>query len=266
MPITMTVPQMGESVVEGTIGAWRKKTGDAVARDEVVVEILTDKITVEVPSGYSGKLGKILVAEGDVVQVGQPLAILLREGETDKDLASADLSSAAAGHGATHHAASHGSASKSTATVAPPVATVTSSGRPRTSPAVRRKARELGIDLSRIAGSGPKGRVRSGDLERAGASGLAPAPVRPTLPSWQPSSQSVAGEPVERMPFAGVRKIIAQHMVHSRQTSAHVTTLDEVDMTRLVEFRNKHKDRILKQYGVKLTYMPFIIKAATAAL
>ena len=263
MPITITVPQMGESVVDGTIGAWRKQTGDPVARDEVVVEILTDKITVEVPSGYAGRLGKILVREGDAVKVGEPLAILLREGETDSDMASVDPSAVSSAHGASHHASAHGSSTVAKAVA--PTATVTAPGRARTSPALRRKARELGIDLTHIAGTGPRGRVSSSDLERASGA-PSPAAARPATPSWKPTSPASSGEPVERMPFAGVRKIIAQHMVNSRQTSAHVTTLDEVDMTRLVDFRTRHKDRILKQYGVKLTFMPFIIKAATAAL
>ena len=263
MPVAITVPQMGESVVEGTIGAWHKRVGDPVARDEVLVEILTDKITVEVPSAYAGRLGRILAVEGEVVRVGQPMAVLLREGETDGDLEGAErvVQEAGAhggGHGSLHAVASVPPGPASPQASPPPAA------RSRTSPAVRRLARESNIDLSRVSGTGPGGRIRRQDLEAltpAGAPAHAAPPLKP-----RPVSAPVAGEPVERLPFAGVRKMIAQHMVNSRHTSAHVTTLDEVDMTRLVEFRARHKDRILREYGVKLTFMPFFVKAVTAAL
>jgi 2-oxoglutarate dehydrogenase complex dihydrolipoamide succinyltransferase (E2) component len=262
---------MGESVVEGTIGAWRKKVGDPVARDEVVVEILTDKITVEVPSAYAGRLGQILVAEGDVVKVGEPMALLLREGEADGELdGAAEQMAAAAAHGTLHGGAPLAPAHAEAPAPAPAAAAFEVAGRTRTSPALRRKARDLGIDLSQVSGSGPKGRIRQSDLEALAGGGTArratPADARPLLPVQARPAPAAAGEPVERLPFGGVRKLIAQHMVNSRHTSAHVTTLDEVDMTRLVEFRNRHKERILKQYGVKLTYMPFIIRAVTSAL
>lgn len=258
MPVAITVPQMGESVVEGTIGAWHKKVGDQVARDEVLVEILTDKITVEVPSAFAGTLGKILAVEGDVVRVGQPMAVLLREGESSGDLDLAIQAAAAGAHGRLAGAPDVPARVEVQGGNGP-----TSAERRRTSPAVRRLARDFGIDLARVAGSGPEGRIRKSDLESllSGARSTPPLAARP-MSTATPST----GEPIERLSFTGVRKLIAQHMVHSRQTSAHVTTLDEVDMTRLVEFRTRHKERVQKEHGVKLTYMPFFVKAVTSAL
>jgi 2-oxoglutarate dehydrogenase E2 component (dihydrolipoamide succinyltransferase) len=260
MPVAITVPQMGESVVEGTIGTWHKKVGDQVARDEVLVEILTDKITVEVPSAFAGTLGKILAVEGDVVRVGQPMAVLLRAGESSGDLETTVQEAAAGAHGRLAGAPDVPARIEASGGNGP-----TSAERQRTSPAVRRLARDHGIDLARVAGSGPEGRIRKSDLESLLSGGTrksAPPPgARPLA-----TVTSAAGEPIERLNFTGVRKLIAQHMVHSRQTSAHVTTLDEVDMTRLVEFRTRHKERVQKEHGVKLTYMPFFVKAVTSAL
>lgn len=258
MPIAITVPQMGESVVEGVIGTWHKKLGDEVARDEVLVEILTDKITVEVPSAFAGRLGKILAVEGEVVRVGQPMALLLRAGESAGELEGAAEVAAVATQGSPSP-----KAVASTQSAATRVGNGrTSTGRSRTSPAVRRLAREGGIDLAGVTGRGPGGRIRKDDLAATSSAGK----VIPGAPAKPVTAERGSMEPIERLPFAGVRKMIAQHMVFSRQTSAHVTTLDEADMSRLVDFRTRHKDRILKEYGVKLTYMPFFVKAVTSAL
>jgi len=269
MPIKITAPQMGESVPEGTVGKWFKKEGDHVKRDDILVEIQTDKVTVEVPSAFAGTLGKILVGEGDIVKVGQEMAILLKEGESLDDMdtateAPATQKAAARATTARAEKASAGNGDEQ-------------SGPIRTSPAVRRLAREHGVDLNQVVPSGPKGRVRKEDIEaylaKSGAGARRPRPAaaeteaEPTAPTRTiPVSTHKGEERVEKMPLAGVRKIIAEHMVHSKHTSPHVMSMDEVDMTALVEFRKKHKDRILKQYGVKLTYMPFFVKAVIGAL
>lgn len=273
MPIAVTAPQMGESVLEGTIGKWHKKVGDVIQRDDILVEILTDKVTVEVPSAFSGVLGKIMVKEGEVVKVGQEMAMLLKEGETPADLERA--AAAAAPKAVAAQSTSAGTAGDA------PLAEGNGdhpAGRTRTSPAVRRLAREQGIDLGQVKATGPKGRIRKEDLEaflRSGRRGTArPAAAIATTPAPAPAvamrpipmSPTGGGEPIERLPLAGVRKLIADHMVLSKHTSPHVMTMDEVDLTQLVDFRRRHKDRILEQYGVKLTYMPFFIKAVTAAL
>jgi len=271
MPIAVTAPQMGESVLEGTIGKWHKKVGDKIQRDDILVEILTDKVTVEVPSAFSGVLGRIMVTEGEVVKVGQAMALLLREGETPADLEEVAASPArkAAGTAAPAERRAAGEADDD------------GDERPdriRTSPAVRRLAREQGIDLAQVKATGPKGRIRKEDLDgflRSSRRGVGravagpahvtgpavPQPVRPL-----PVASTGAGEPIEHVPLAGVRKLIADHMVASKHTSPHVMTMDEVDLTQLVDFRRRHRDRILQQYGVKLTYMPFFIKAVTSAL
>jgi 2-oxoglutarate dehydrogenase complex dihydrolipoamide succinyltransferase (E2) component len=268
MPIAVNAPQMGESVLEGTIGKWHKKLGDQVERDDILVEILTDKVTVEVPSAFRGVLGKILVKEGEVVKVGQEMAILLREGETPADLDAAVSERKPAARKPA--AATAGADSGGNGDEAP--------GRVRTSPAVRRLAREHGIDLEQVKATGPQGRVRREDVEalirqsrrgaaRPAAEAAAPAPAQAPTPVRSVPLAAVPGkEQVERTPLAGVRKLIADHMVHSKHTSPHVMTMDEVDLTQLVDFRKRHKDRILQQYGISLTYMPFFIKAVTAAL
>jgi len=272
MPIAITVPQMGESVVEGTIGKWHKQIGEKVARDDILVEILTDKVTVEVPSAYAGTLGKIMVSEGDVVQVGQQMAILLKEGEDpthvdDEEVITLD--------GLDDHPSPHAPRPAEA-----PVAAVSAGGngdpqppRVRTSPAVRRLAHEQGIDLSLVPATGPRGRIRKADLEafmQGGVPQATPAPAQ--MPPQVAPARSIpiatpnAGEHVQTIPLEGVRKLIADHMVMSKRTSPHVMVMDEVDMTSLVEFRSKHKERIQHDYGVKLTYMPFFVKAVTAAL
>ena len=245
---------MGESVVEGTIGKIYKQAGDPVERDEVLVEILTDKVTVEVPSPYDGVMGRLLVNEGDVVKVEQGLALLLRQGEDPGAL-----------EGLEDEAVETATAGVADDEEGP------ATGRIRTSPAVRKLARELGINLNSVSPSGPKGRIRKADLEaylqrKKAASTRTVEEPGPTPLRQIPTISSAADEAVERQPLAGVRKIIADHMVASKRTSAHVMTMDEVDLTALVDFRSRHKERILSEYGVKLTYMPFFVKAVTAAL
>lgn len=270
MPISITAPQMGESVPEGTIGKWHKQEGDKVERDDILVEIQTDKVTVEVPSAFSGTLGKILVPEGEIVKVGQEMAILLKEGETADDLdAEAEPVATAAKEKTASSAGTRSSTDNGD----------DQPNRIRTSPAVRRLAREHGIDLANVEATGPKGRIRKADIEaylskvRPGRPAAAPKPeaAQPAIETSAPSraipvTTISRDENVERKPLEGVRKLIAEHMVHSKHTSPHVMSMDEVDMTALVEFRQRNKDRILEQYGVKLTYMPFFIKAVTGAL
>lgn len=258
---------MGESIVEGTIGKWVKKEGDKVERDEVIVEILTDKVTVEVPSGYSGVMGKILAEQDEVVQVGQVLAILLREGEDASAMEGKSTGPTASAHptAASSPPSSAPAKGPSVAVTETPAAVHT--GPVRTSPAVRRLALDLGIDLGAVPATGPKGRIRKRDLDAFVAGQgrqTATAPGAPGRPV--PVAPLAAGEQVETTPFSGVRKMIADHMLYSKRVSAHVMVMDETDLTLLVDFRNRHKERIMKQYGVKLTYMPFFIKATAAAL
>lgn len=273
MPVSIIVPQMGESVVEGTVGRWLKSEGDSVQKDETVVEIMTDKVNVEIPAISAGTLGKIVVPEGTVVGIGTEIGIILGPGESLPGGAAAKAAPAAV------QAASSGGTATATMT-APPTVTITRHGESgdgdkRSSPVVRRLLREHNLSLDDIPGSGSGGRVSKEDVLNYVRTRQS-APARPSTSPAQPAPKSApspltipvvhGSETVERKPFAGVRKLIADHMVKSKQTSPHVMTMDEVDLTELVRVRSKHKDEWSKLAGVNVTYLPFFIKSAVAAL
>ncbi|OGL46646.1 MAG: hypothetical protein A2149_05695 [Candidatus Schekmanbacteria bacterium RBG_16_38_11] len=254
MPIPIIMPQMGESVVEGTISKWHKKEGEKVKKDEPLVEIETDKITVEVPCPVDGTLVQILVKEGETVPVGAKLAILTIPGEE-----------VSAGEAVT------AKKEEKTKILREPeeiIKAVEEEGveKKRYSPAVRRLAREYGVDPDQIQGTGTGGRVTKEDIlafveKRTEAMVLEEeADISPEF--WIP--REVKKEDV--IPLTSVRKIIAQHMVRSKREAPHVTTWDEADMSRWVGFLKNHKEEISKKYDIKLTYMPFIIKAVVQSL
>jgi len=262
MPFNIIVPQLGESVVEGTIGKWLKKVGDPIAKDEPIVEIITDKINIELPAPFAGTLGRITVAEGVVALVGQELGVILAPGES----LAGGVSPTAAATPAAARAVAPASSASATAT-APP------SADRGISPAVRKLAKEHDLDLSLIRGSGMGGRVTREDVlsyieaARLGQVAKAPAPATgPLKPIPVPSFAPAGTREEDVQPLTNVRKKIAENMVRSRHTAAHCATWDEVDMTALVELRARMKDRIKTTYGVNLTYMPFIVKAVTRAL
>jgi 2-oxoglutarate dehydrogenase E2 component (dihydrolipoamide succinyltransferase) len=298
MPVTIVVPQLGESVVEGTIGKWLKKVGDPIAKDEPIVEIITDKINIELPAPSAGTLGQITVPEGQVAQVGDPLGQILAAGESASAApAPAKAQPAAASGGGGGHApqpdarpapaapapsrpAPSSAPAYATATAAPP-----STDGMRLSPAVRKLAREHEVDVARISGSGMGGRVTREDvltylearkvaasapsLAPAGAPGRAPeaAPQpKPLKPIPAPAFAAAGTREVERKPLTNVRKKIAENMVRSRHTAAHCSSWDEVDMTSLVELRGRLKERVKQEYGISLTYMPFIMRAVVRGL
>jgi len=254
MPIPIIMPQMGESVVEGTISKWHKKEGEKVKKDEPLVEIETDKITVEVPCPVDGTLVQILVKEGETVPVGAKLAILTIPGEE-----------VSAGEAVT------AKKEEKTKILREPeeiIKAVEEEGveKKRYSPAVRRLAREYGVDPDQIQGTGTGGRVTKEDIlafveKRTEAMVLEEeADISPEF--WIP--REIKKEDV--IPLTSVRKIIAQHMVRSKREAPHVTTWDEADMSRWVGFLKNHKEEISKKYDIKLTYMPFIIKAVVQSL
>ena len=298
MPVTIVVPQLGESVVEGTIGKWLKKVGDPIAKDEPIVEIITDKINIELPAPSAGTLGQIAVQEGAVAQVGDPLGTILGAGESASASAAAP-SGASAGAAPKpgpapsapppsapapdrRPAAAGAPAMAGTALAAPPEAP--SSDGMRLSPAVRKLAKEHHLDVSRIRGSGMGGRItredvlayiESGAAAQAVAAAAVPsqAPGRapeaapaPKKPIPAPSFLAAGAEEDERKPLTNLRKKIAENMVRSRHVAAHCSTWDEIDMTALVELRGRMKERVKRDYGVSLTYMPFIMKAVVRAL
>ena len=301
MALEIKVPSLGQSVPEATVGKWLKQIGDEVAADEAVVELETDKINMEVTAFRGGKLAKIDKESGATVAVGETLGVIATEGEevdvsaerpkaAEPRTQAAQEKPAAKERPAAEPAAKErvpaetpaapktgGEATPSAAeTAAPPAAPWGEAVIPedmKTSPAVRRLARERRIDLTQIQGSGRDGRVTRDDVlaylesapagAPAAAGGAVPAPAAPAA---APVREYGPDEPIERVPMTPIRKTIARRMIESKHASAHVTTVDEVDMTAVVELRERLKEGFLERHDVKLTYMPFIAKAAIAAL
>ncbi|MEK7348816.1 MAG: dihydrolipoamide acetyltransferase family protein [Candidatus Eisenbacteria bacterium] len=292
MPTTIIVPQLGESVVEGTIGKWLKKVGDPIAKDEPIVEIITDKINIELPSPIAGTLGRITVGEGVVAQVGDELGVILAAGESLGTAAGAPAPGAAApapGRAApAPYAPAPSHAPAATATLPSP----SSSDGMRLSPAVRKLVKEHGVEVAQIHGSGMGGRVTREDvLTHLDARKLSPgmpgamaAPAGGVAPTMAAATMTPApaARPLKAIPAAAVapagtreeivqplttlRKKIAENMSKSRHTAAHCSVTDEVDMTALVELRARLKEKVKAEYGLNLTYMPFITKAVVRAL
>ena len=293
MPISIVVPQLGESVAEGTVARWLKAQGDRVRKEEPLVEIQTDKINVEIPSPAEGTLASILVAEGTTVLVGTEIAVLAAPDEVvgGKPAVAPALAPAAA------PAATPARAPAAAPPPAPPAAApepayashgnggmVASEGR-NLSPAVRKIMREQGVrseEISAIRGSGLAGRVTRDDLleylsrrvatpaaTAATAPVAAPAPaVHVPLPGYlapQAAAAGALGPREEVIPFTRVRKLIAENMVRAKHTAAHTHCFDEADMSAIVALRKEWAPKLEAQ-GAKLTYMPFFIKASVLAL
>jgi 2-oxoglutarate dehydrogenase E2 component (dihydrolipoamide succinyltransferase) len=259
MATVLKVPQMGESVVEGTINKWFVEVGQPIKKDQPIVELLTDKVNVSLPADADGVLLEILAPVGAVVPVGKDIAIIGAPGEK----AAASVTTA------TTPAAT---VAKAVPVTVAPVSAPASGEPQRLSPAVRRLIKEYGVDVTQLQGTGAGGRVTQKDVEdyitRMGkpAQATAPASTSPALSYRVPATDLHPGKRTEEIPTPRIRKLISDHMIKSRQTSAHVTTFDECDFTRLVEFRQQHVDRIEKEHGVRITYMPFLIAAACKAL
>jgi 2-oxoglutarate dehydrogenase E2 component (dihydrolipoamide succinyltransferase) len=262
--ISIKVPPLGESIVEATIARWLKKEGDAVAQGETLVELETDKITVEVPAFKAGVLTKRAHAEGDTVKVDDELGTL---DETAAGAAAPTPTPAPA------PAATQSAAPAAAKPAAPPSKPATadspqpaaSSPPVGTSPSVRRIALETGRDPAAVEGTGPKGRVTKDDMLNAPAA----APLTPSPSQVQrPTSQSAVptGDRETREKMTTRRKRIAEHLLESQHSTAHLTTFNEVDMSAVMSVRERLKERIEKEHGVKLTFMPFFAKAACMAL
>ncbi len=259
MPTDVVMPQMGESIFEGTITKWLKKPGDKVQRDEPLFEISTDKVDAEIPAPASGTLQEIKVSEGNTVQVNTVVGVI-----GDGDGASTVAPAKAAAPAPTAPASA-----KKEALGPPPAPPATAreddeDSDVRSSPLVRKLARENNVDLARVSGTGTGGRVTKQDVldfveHRTAAPVAAPA-------SRQASAPAPAVIPGDLVPMSQMRKIIAQRMIESRRTSAHVHCMFEVDMTRIVNLRNKLKNGFEQRYGTRLTFMPFFVRAAIIAL
>lgn len=343
MATEVVMPQMGESIAEGTITKWLKKVGDRVERDEPLFEISTDKVDAEIPSPAAGILTEIMFKEGDTVEVNKVIAMLDGDGAgasaaaepagtaTTEKQAAPPAKETATEEAARIEAAAHAQEAETLAPTSEPVeaaepaeakaeapkpsespatgetpvprasspsapqaprpgdagrgATVEDLRRTKSSPLVRKIASEHGIDIARLEGTGMSGRVTKNDILSFIESGPAAtaAPTAPATSAGQPSAKTaqaqrspaveptapaaprpVEGDRVEQMSV--MRKKIAEHMVLSRRTSAHVTTVYEIDVTKIARLRDKNKTAFLERTGTKLTFMPFIFQAVTKAI
>ena len=269
------MPQLGESVTEGTVDKWLKREGDFVKRDEPLVEVVTDKVNAEIPSPFEGKLVKIAVTEGETVRVGAVIAQI----ETGTGAAAATTASAPAGQaapaaatreaGVAHTEAppepAGGKAPGPVAAPASPAPSAADGERARLSPAVRKLAAEHGIDPGTIRGSGMGGRVTRDDVLAAVSSPPAAEPAA-TAPTAPPRPVAADGKREELVKLSVMRRSIAEHMVRSLATSPHAWTLQEVDVTPLVRYREAEKDSFKARHGAALTYLPFVAQVVCEAL
>jgi 2-oxoglutarate dehydrogenase E2 component (dihydrolipoamide succinyltransferase) len=245
------MPQMGESITEGTITKWLKKVGDTVQRDEPIFEISTDKVDAEIPSPVAGVLSEIKVAEGATVTINTVVAVI--GGTAGKSAATAATAPTAS----------------APAPVAPSAPAAAAEGeRVRSSPLVRKIAKDNNVDLTQVSGTGASGRITKTDIVSHLEQGAKPAAAVQAPTSAPAAAKPATPQPLpgELVPMSKMRSIIAQRMVESKRTSPHVHTVFKVDMTRIVKIREKEKSKYEQRNGVKLTYMPFITRAAIVAL
>jgi pyruvate dehydrogenase E2 component (dihydrolipoamide acetyltransferase) len=274
MPTDIVMPQMGESIFEGTITKWLKKPGDKVQRDEPLFEISTDKVDAEIPAPASGILQDIKVVEGNTVQVNTVVGTIAGEGEVATPPAAAPKASASAPAppAKTPAAPSAPAAPEPEASTEP---AQEEDDHARSSPLVRKIAREHNVNLSQVPGTGMGGRITKQDimafLEKPQTT-APPVTTRTSAPSTStpPPSPRVTSTPAaipgDLVPMTQMRKIIAQRMIESRRTSAHVHCMFEVDITRIVQLRNKTKGAFEQRHGARLTFMPFFVRAVIIAL
>ena len=259
MPTEIIMPQMGESIFEGTITKWLKAVGDTVAIDEPLFEISTDKVDAEIPSSVAGVLTEIRFPEGATVEVNTVVGVI---GEAGAKVAAP----AAAAKAAPKATAPAGSAPEV------PALSVAAGRRIRSSPLARRIAKEHGLELGRIAGTGSEGRVTKDDVLHAANAPAAQSPVQKSAPPQVAQVPQVAPPPdlatlpADPVPLTRMRAIIAERMLESVRVSPHVYTVYKVDMTRIARLREQRKANFDHRHHVKLTFMPFIAAAAVAAL
>ena len=263
----LKMPQLGESVTEGTVDKWLKQEGDFVKRDEPLVEVVTDKVNAEIPSPFEGKLVKIAVSEGETVRVGAVIAqIETGATATATPSAPAKEKEAAASHTEVPPEPASGKAPAPQPTSVASPAGTSDGERTRLSPAVRKLAAEHGIDPSTLQGSGMGGRVTRDDILAAvGGGQAAAAPQAPAKPT-PPTPARGDGKREELVKLSVMRKSIAEHMVRSLATSPHAWTLQEVDVTALVRYREAEKGSFQSRHGAALTYLPFVAQIVCEAL
>jgi pyruvate dehydrogenase E2 component (dihydrolipoamide acetyltransferase) len=262
--IPVVMPQMGESIFEGTITKWLKKAGDTVRKDEPLFEISTDKVDAEIPAPVSGVLTEIKAPEGSTVQINTVVAVIGGEAPVvQADGSPTKQSSLASAPAQEARASAAPSPASLSAPAAPAEAgSAISRERIRSSPLVRRMAREHQLDLAQIPGSGSEGRITKEDVLRH----MEQRRVAPDLPTAAQAPSKTPAAPHGLVPMSRMRSIIAQRMVESRRTSPHAYSVYKIDMTRIVRLREREKAAFEQRNGVKLTYMPFIAAATIDAL
>jgi pyruvate dehydrogenase E2 component (dihydrolipoamide acetyltransferase) len=284
------MPLMGEGITEATLVKWLKKPGDKVTKEEPLLEVSTDKVDTEIPSPFTGVLSETLAAEGATVPINAVIALIAGEGSGMAESGKAKPSSPAARHGASSSPAAKGGVGDPSTDARRPSG-AGHDGRPqprpghdgarpvrapgetvRSSPLVRKMARDIGLDLQDVAGSGLGGRITKRDLlnHDPAAPSSRSAPTGPTLGRVETKNvngvETVDGVPVRREKMSKMRQLIAEHMVRSVATSPHVTTVFEIDMSRVVKLREKEKQAFASREGFNLTYTPFFIHAAVEAI
>ena len=283
MPMNVTMPQMGESVAEGTIIKWLKKPGDYVERDEPLFEITTDKVDAEIPSPVSGVLSKILAAENETVAINTVVAIIDGQGPAQATTAGSESAATPAAAPAPAVPAVPAAAADRTAQAQPlaeaaPSVAVHPGDKIRSSPLVRRIAQENNVDLHQVKGTGLGGRISKRDIltflerttptlpEAQGAKPVAsPRPAAPPPASSYGQMITFTG-PTHVAAMTPQRRLVAEHMIASKRTSAHATTVFEVEMTRIVQIREQMAQEFERRQGLKLTYTPFVARAAVEAI
>lgn len=291
MALEFRLPDIGEGVVEGEIVRWIVKEGDVLREDQPMVEVMTDKATVEIPTPKAGRVAKIMVPAGKVCAVGQVMIVIETEGQAQAQ----GQAQGQAGHAPaapTHTAPAAPPAGRAPAQAQVPQAAAPQLVPPRkvlATPATRQLARDLGVDIRTVPGTGAIGRVTSEDVRAvaqrgaAVASGQAPVATHTTAPAVSHAAPVGVAVPVreaaapappapaqasagdERIPFRGVRKKIADNMLRSKQSAAHFTYVEECDVTELIAIRGRAKQRAAER-GIKLSFLPFIIKAVVSGL
>lgn len=279
MPTPVKMPRLGESVAEGTIGAWLKQEGDYVERDESLAEVITDKITAELPSPVAGRLTKILVQVDQTIAVGADIALIEEDANVSEEAPTPVEAPRVTAPSGLDAVPARGPEQTETATAFEPahVGTVTNGSaqaeeeRQRISPLARRLAREHGIDLNGIAGTGIGGRVRKEDIlayvaQRKSAPAVSTATIAPPAPPAAPLTPPSAPATMpdldeEIVEPSRMRLAIAEHMVRSKHTSPHATTVVEVDMTKIAKWLVAHKEEFKQRNGYSISFVPFVMKA-----
>jgi 2-oxoglutarate dehydrogenase E2 component (dihydrolipoamide succinyltransferase) len=261
--VEVKVPQLSESVSEATMLQWKKKPGEAVTQDEILIEIETDKVVLEVPAPSAGVLAQVIKHDGDIVVADEVIAKIDTEGKAGAAAVEAEVKPAPQAEAAPAQAAAPAAAANANAA---------------SSPAATKLMAEKNLSAGDVAGTGRDGRITKQDVVGAGAAApapkAAPAPAaapkaaRPSLPDVKApgADQWLQDRPEQRVPMSRLRARIAERLLESQQTNAILTTFNEVNMAPVMDLRNKYKDRFEKEHGVKLGFMSFFVKAAVHAL